>query len=335
MKRPSFSDELFSYIKREEAMQELTEGHFTFRSIDQTAIYGYKWWRKDQEIKGIVQISHGMAETASRYKRFADSLTANGFIVYANDHRGHGKTAQNIESLGYLGETDGFKLLIADIAQLTEIIRAQHPNLPIYLFSHSMGSFAAQRYIIDYEIKIDGLILSGSNGEQGFLLQLGKGLAGLEMFFRGKTTPSKLMDTLIFGLYNKKFHPKETGFEWLTRDKEELAKYIENPYCGTIFPASFYYEFLDTLEYVEDERNFHKIPEELPILILAGGQDPVGDFGKGPKRLNARYRKEGVQDLAMKLYEGAQHELLNELNRDEVTGDILTWIQKRVANQKE
>lgn len=310
-------------------MGKLIEEHFTFKSTDQTKVFVYKWMRESQEVKGIVQISHGMAETAARYERFARSLTANGFIVYANDHRGYGQTAENIDHLGYLGAEGGFKLLVADIAKLTDIIRAENPHVPLYLFSHSMGSFAAQRYIMDYHDKIDGLILSGSNGPQGLALKAGKAVSKLEMRLRGRKAKSKLMNKLTFGNYNRSFDPQTTGSEWLTRDGVELNKYLGNPYCGTIFPTSFYYEFLDSLEYVENAENFHKIPKDLPILIISGDQDPVGDFGKGLVKLEDRYKKQGVQDLSLKLYEGARHELLNELNRDEVTQDVLVWLEAK------
>lgn len=314
-------------------MDKLIADHFTFKSADQTEIFVYKWMPKEQEIRGIVQISHGMAETAERYERFARSLTNKGFIVYANDHRGHGQTAKDIDSLGYLGDENGFKLLVQDIAKLTDIIRAANPNVPIYLFSHSMGSFAAQRYIMDYQDKIDGLVLSGSNGPQGLALKAGKAIAKLEMRLRGRKAKSKLMNKLTFGTYNRNFKPQTTGSEWLTRDKDELNKYLENPYCGTIFPTSFYYEFLDSLEYIEKEENFHKIPKDLPIFIISGEQDPVGDFGKGLVKLKERYEKQGVEDLELKLYEGARHELLNESNRAEVTQDILSWIKARAAQK--
>ncbi|AQS53513.1 2-succinyl-6-hydroxy-2,4-cyclohexadiene-1-carboxylate synthase [Jeotgalibaca dankookensis] len=310
-------------------MDQTNSNTFTFISRDGTEIVVYKWLpKKDIKVKGIVQISHGMAETARRYHRFAKELNANGFIVYANDHRGHGQSAESIKNLGYLGAEDGFRLLVEDIARLSDLIKETYPDLPVYMFSHSMGSFAAQRFIMDYPNKIEGLILSGSNGRQGALLGVGKGLAKLESSVRGKKAKSKLLDKLIFGTYNKKFEPKRTGSEWLTRDKDELDKYIENPYCGGVFPASFFYYFIDTLQYIEDENNFKKIPKQLPILIISGDQDPVGDFGKGVKKLYKRYEEVGVKDLSTKLYEGARHELLNEINRDEVTADIVEWLLK-------
>lgn len=310
-------------------MSETIRTNFTFTSSDGTEINVYKWTPKEEEIKGIVQISHGMAETAIRYERFAKVLNQNGYIVYANDHRGHGNTAENIESLGYLGDNDGFNLLIGDIAKLSDIIREENGDLRIYLFSHSMGSFAAQRYIMDFKDKIDGLVLSGSNGEQGFTLNIARTIAKVEMLIRGRKAKSKLMNTLSFGAYNKKFKPEKTGSEWLSRDEEEVKKYIEDPYCGTIFPTSFYYDFLESLQYIEDESNFKKIPKDLPILIISGEEDPVGDSGKGLKKLYNRYKEAGVKDLAIKLYPGARHEILNEINRNEVMDDVVNWLDNR------
>lgn len=310
-------------------MSETIRTNFTYPSSDGTEINVYKWTPKEEEIKGIVQISHGMAETAIRYERFAKVLNQNGYIVYANDHRGHGNTAENIESLGYLGDNDGFNLLIGDIAKLSDIIREENGDLRIYLFSHSMGSFAAQRYIMDFKDKIDGLVLSGSNGEQGFTLNIARTIAKVEMLIRGRKAKSKLMNTLSFGAYNKKFKPEKTGSEWLSRDEEEVKKYIEDPYCGTIFPTSFYYDFLESLQYIEDENNFKKIPKDLPILIISGEEDPVGDSGKGLKKLYNRYKEAGVKDLAIKLYPGARHEILNEINRNEVMDDVVNWLDNR------
>lgn len=310
------------------------EEKFTFQSDDLREIVVYKWFRKKQVIKGIVQIAHGMAETAARYQRFAQALTQAGYVVYANDHRGHGESADSIDLQGYLSEQDGFKLLIQDISHLTTIIAEEYPKAPIVLFSHSMGSFASQRYIMDYPVEIAGLILAGSNGEQGITVTAGKLLAKIEMAIRGKKAKSHLMNHLVFDAYNKHFTPQTTGFEWLTRDKEELAKYLANPYCGRVFPASFYYEFLSTLEYIEDPKNFHKIPLDLPILVVSGDQDPVGDFGSGVRKLQARYATCGVKDLEMKLYDGARHELLNETNRDQVTYDIIEWVSRKLVERR-
>ena len=310
-------------------MKEATKETFAFFSQDQTEIQVHKWGIKDEKAKGIVQISHGMAETATRYERFAQELNKEGYIVYGNDHRGHGKSAKNIEALGYLGDNRGFELLIQDMATLTDRIKKEYPNMPIYLFSHSMGSFASQKYIMDYKEKIDGLILSGSNGRQGFLLKAGKLVANIEKMVKGRKFKSKMLDSLVFGSYNKPFASDGTGFEWLSRDTEEVEKYVKDPYCGTLFPTSFYCDFIAVLEDIEDKRNFGKIPKNIPILLISGEEDPVGGFGKGVEELYNRYLKCGVEQVELKLYEGARHELLNEINRDEVTLDILKWLEKR------
>ena len=171
--------------------------------------------------------------------------------------------------------------------------------------------------------------MSGSNGDQGFVLKAGKIAAKLGMTFKGRKAKAKLLNDMVFGSYNKNFSPQDTGFEWLSRDQAEVDKYDKDPYCGTIFPTSFFYEFLNNLEYIEDSNNFSKIPKDLPILIVSGDEDPVGNFGEGVANLRDRYKTVGVEDLEMKLYPGARHELLNELNRDEVTEDIIKWLNKR------
>lgn len=311
-------------------MVKLTEKKFIFHSKDQREIFVYQWLPDDKEIKGVVQISHGMAETASRYRVFAKKLTENGFVVYANDHRGHGKSADSMKHLGYLGENDGFNLLITDMLDLTEQIRRDYPNLPVFLFSHSMGSFAAQKYIMNDARKINGLILSGSNGRQGMSLVIGKFLAKMEVKLRGKKAKSKLINALTFDRYNKYFKNRTTGVEWLTRDKEEQEKYLSDPYCGAVFPASFYYDFFNTLQDIENPTNFYKIPKDLPIYIISGSEDPVGDSGNGVAELKKRYKKRGVRDLKMKLYEGARHEILNEINREEVMKDIIDWLESKL-----
>ncbi|WP_025728727.1 alpha/beta hydrolase [Atopobacter phocae] len=311
-------------------MKERLARRLTFLSNDQREIVAYKWNQLTQPAKGVVQIAHGMAETASRYEHFAKALNENGWIVYANDHRGHGESADSKEQLGYLGETKGFERLVSDMDMLTTIIRNENPTLPIYLFGHSMGSFASQRYLMDYHNRIDGVILSGSNGEQGLLtLNAGQLLAQLEMSIRGKKAKSRLMNQLIFGRYNRLFKPKRTGFKWLSRDKHEVDKYVQNPYAGGIFPTSFYVYLINNLKYIENQKNFYKIPKNIPIFIISGSDDPVGDYGKGVKKLYQRYKQLLVKSVEMKIYHQARHELLNETNKDEVIVDIINWLNQQ------
>ncbi|MGL5674831.1 MAG: lysophospholipase [Cellulosilyticaceae bacterium] len=301
---------------------------FYFEGKEQLQVHVYKWMPEDGTIKGIVQIAHGMAETAARYERFANYLTQNGYVVYANDHRGHGKTANELENLGYLGKRAGFQYLIEDMYTLTKIIKNSYPDMPIFLFGHSMGSFATQEYIMHYGECLKGAILSGSNGKQGVAVDAGLLVAKREIKKHGRKAQSSLLDKLIFGSYNKQFKPNRTNFDWLSRDHKEVDKYIQDPYCGTIFTAGFFYDLLSELKYIEEKENIYKIPKQLPIYIFSGNQDPVGKNGKGIVTLFKAYQDAGLRHASYKLYEGGRHEMLNEVNRDEVMADVLAWIEK-------
>lgn len=304
--------------------------NFTFNSGDGTEIFVYKWMPKDLRAKGVVQIAHGMAEHAARYEKFASLLTENGYIVYANDHRGHGKTAGSVENLGYLGDKDGFEWLVRDLHSLSKIIINENPSLQLFLFGHSMGSFAAQRYIMDYGNELSGVMLSGSNGKQGMILRVGSIIAKLETIKHSKKHQSVTMDNLIFGSYNKTFKPNRTNSDWISRDIEEVDKYINDPYCGTVFTAGFFYDFLTGLIKIEDKNNLNKIPKNLPILIFSGDKDPVGKNGKGIIDLYNRYKNNGIKNVKYVLYKDGRHEMLNELNRDEVMEDIVQWLDSNL-----
>jgi alpha-beta hydrolase superfamily lysophospholipase len=278
------------------------------------------------KVKGIVQLAHGMAETAARYERFAGMLTRNGYIVYANDHRGHGKTAGTIENLGYLADIDGFDWLIKDLHQLTGIIKKENPGLPLFLFGHSMGSFAAQRYVMLYGNELDGVILSGSNGKQGIILKIGAFVAKNEIKKYGRRAQSTKLNQMSFGSYNNAFRPNRTEFDWLSRDNAEVDKYIADPFCGTVSTAGFFYDFLTGLMKIENKHNLRLVPQDLPIYIFSGDKDPVGKSGKGVINLYNRYTDNGIKDVTYKLYKDGRHEMLNETNRDEVMQDVVHWL---------
>lgn len=300
--------------------------------MDGTTVYGYLISpEKGEELKGIVQLAHGMAETAERYERFARSLAAEGYLVYAHDHRGHGKTAGDLKNVGYLADKEGFEWLVRDMHNLTGIIRKEHPALPLFLLGHSMGSFAAQRYAMEHGKELTGLILSGSNGNQGFMLKAGNIIAAREVKKLGRKARSEKMNQLLFGSFNKRFHPSRTEFDWLSRDDEEVDKYIRDPYCGAVFTSGFYHDFINGLMVIEKKSNRRKVPKDLPILILSGDRDPVGKFGKGVRNLYEIYKNTGVKDITLKLYPEARHELLNEINREEVTNDIITWVKQHTV----
>ncbi|SHO53233.1 alpha/beta hydrolase [Anaerocolumna xylanovorans] len=305
----------------------MVSGNLDFKSEEGTKIFVYVWKPDENvKVKGIVQFAHGMAETANRYERFAEVLVKEGFIVYANDHRGHGKTAGDPAKLGYLADKDGFDWLVKDIHQLSMIIKQEYPDLPLFLLGHSMGSFAVQRYIMLYGNDLKGAILSGSNGKQGIMLGVARLLAGKEVKKHGRKTASEKMNQMFFGSYNNKFKPNRTEFDWLTRDKEEVDKYVNDPFCGTVFTGGFFYDFTSGLKDVENKENLSLIPKKLPIFIFSGDKDPVGKYGKGVTKLYNTYKKYGIKDVTLKLYPGGRHEMLNEINRDEVMKDAVDWI---------
>ena len=303
---------------------------FYFEGEEKLDIHVYKWSpNKDKKIKAIVQISHGMAETAIRYERLAKKLTDNGYIVYINDHRGHGKTAGNIENLGILATVnDGFTYLVKDMYTLTQIIKKENKGLPLYLFGHSMGSFASQKYIMEYKDELDGLILSGSNGNQGIKLKGAEFFINLEIKKYGREYRSEKIEKLLFGGHNKKFKNGNTHIDWLSRDEKEVEKYIKDPYCGSLSTVGFFLDFVKGLQEVESKENLAKVPKDLPIYIISGDMDPVGNYGKGVIKLEERYKSLGVKDVTCKLYKGGRHEMLNETNKDEVIYDIIKWLDK-------
>lgn len=304
--------------------------NFTFKGEEGLDIYTYKW--EDENIKkpkAVIQIAHGMAETAQRYETFAKVLAKNGYIVYINDHRGHGKTAKIIENVGHLAEKEGFRCLVEDMYTLTNIIKKENEDLPIYLFGHSMGSFASQRYIMDYSNNLSGLILCGSNGKQGIILNLAHLIINREIKKYGRRSKSNKINDLIFGGEIIRRNEK-TKFDWLSRDKEQVEKYINDPFCGVVCSCGFFYDLVQGLKEIEDKENLKKVPLDIPIYIISGDKDPIGKNGKGVLRLRDRYIKLGVKDVTCKLYKDGRHELLNEINREEVFEDIICWLNNKI-----
>jgi alpha-beta hydrolase superfamily lysophospholipase len=302
----------------------------TFTDEDNVDIFYYKWSPEDSSTaKGVVQISHGMAELSARYVRLASALTSSGYIVYANDHRGHGRTALSPDSIGYPGDRDGFSWMVTDMHQLSHIIKAENPGVPLFLLGHSMGSFLSQRYIQLYGDEINGLVLSGTNGKQGLALDLGILVSRLEIKLRGRKAKSPTLNSLSFGSFNKRFHPSRTEFDWLSRDPAEVDKYIRSEYCGGIFTAGFFHDFFEGLKEIENPSNMAYIPQGLPVYIFSGEKDPVGGFTKGVMRLVEAYRSLGMKDVTYKFYKDGRHEMLNEINRDQVIADLIAWLNSK------
>ncbi len=276
-----------------------------FTSRDGIEIETYRW-APDGPPKAVVQIQHGLAEHAGRYRRFADALTGAGYLVYAPDARGSGRTAGG--DYGSWGE-DGWPGWVNDVALLGELIRRGNPELALGLFAHSMGSFATQQYLLDHSGDVDAVVLSGST-EVGWLVPV-----------LDADEPADL------SAFNEPFEDR-TGFEWLSRDTTEVDAYVADPACGWEAPPL---PGIATLSAAADPAQIAAVRDDLPMLIVSGDADPLAQGGSAIDVLASRYRDAGLHDVEVHLYAGARHEILNETNRDEVTADIITFFDRTIG----
>ena len=285
-------------------------------------------WQPNQEAIGVIQILHGMAEHAGRYNMFAKKLAGNGYVVYAHDHRGHGKT--DPDQLGFISEQDGFDLLVQNVEDITNHIKKEHPELPVVMFGHSMGSFLLQRFLQKSSFSPDAVVYSGSNGKPPAILNAGILIASILKKLFGPEAKSPLLEKMSFGAYNKKFKPNRTDFDWLSRDNAMVDLYIDDPLCGFTCSTSFYHQLFTGLKKLHSHKPFADHTKDIPILIVSGDADPVSEMGKGIKSLEKCVRNSSVTDLEVKVYPGGRHEMLNEINRDEVMDFIINWISKKL-----
>lgn len=300
----------------------------TFTTSDNQSSFYYNWQPKQiDRLKGVIQIAHGLSEHAGRYVAFAEKLTEEGYAVYANDHRGHGQTAGSPEKAGYFEDSPFWKTALEDMHQLTRIIQKEHIGLPIFLFGHSMGSLLTRQYITQWGTRLSGAIICATGGDPGMLGTVGAVIAKLTAAINGKKERSPFLNKLSFGQYNTAFQPNRTEFDWLSREETEVDKYINDPYCGVVFTAGFWVDLLKGVKYINSKEAYSKTPKDLPLLLLAGDKDPVGDMGKGVLQVKQAYEKVPIKNLQCTLYPEARHELLNETNRKEVISDILNWLQ--------
>lgn len=301
---------------------------FSFKGRDGSKIAAYNWLPSiDQEKwKGIIQISHGMAEHALRYGRFAKALNEAGYAVYAHDHRGHGKNITQAKNQGFFAEKDGWALVVNDIHVLNQNIKSDHPTLPITLFAHSMGTFISQQYVAEYGETLSGLILSASIDNAGFLRKVGLFIAKIERLRIGSRGQSKLLNAMSFGDFNKPFKPNRTEFDWISRDTAEVDKYINDPLCGFIVTTQLWIDLLQGLGVMALPETRNRAPSTLPILLITGGDDPVTHKSKTVDELKLAYEKAGVKNISAKKYPGGRHESLNETNHAEITADIIDWL---------
>ena len=275
------------------------------------------------EKKAIFQITHGMAEYIDRYEDFISSLVDAGFVVYANDHIGHGKSVNNNYPLGYFGQNNSVgDVFVSDCKKLTEIAKEENPGLPVFFFGHSMGSFVARKYISLYGDDLAGAILCGTGGPNP-AAGIAIGLANAFIKLKGAKAPGTVINSVAFGSYNNKTE-KRTDFDWLTKREAVVDRYIADPLCGFCFSYQGFKDMLEMLKYINSKPCYNQTPANLPIFLIAGEQDPVGNYGKGVETVAEEYKK-GHSNVTLNLYPDDRHELLNELDKDTVKADVIAW----------
>lgn len=288
-------------------------------------------WEPDTAVKGVVQISHGMTEMIERYEDFALFLNRHGYAVIGNDHLGHGLTAGNDRDLGYFCPQNMSATVVADLHRVTKYAKKKYRNIPYFLLGHSMGSFMARRYLMTYGDGLDGAVICGTGSQSSLVLAAGKIVSNVLRVILGDHYRSRLLRMNAFSAYQKRIPNPRTESDWLTRDTKIVDFCVQNKYCNFIFSVNGYRTLFDVLSFIQKDKNIKRIPRELPLYFIAGGEDPVGNYGKSVRKIAAAYKRAGIEDVSLKIYRDDRHEVLNELDRDQVYRDVLTWLDMKAS----
>lgn len=302
---------------------------FWFDSQGQGKLHGC-CWLPEGEPKAVLQIVHGIAEYVERYDEFARFLNRFGYVVVAEDHMGHGQSVQGGSIQGYFH--GGWFAAVGDSYRLLEMTKEKFPELPYVLFGHSMGSFMARTILCKYPGSgIRGAIICGTGWQPELALpMLGKIMDGV-CAKTDEAAPSEKLQNLVFGGYNKKVEHPRTEFDWLTRDAKMVDAYIAHPMCGFTASAGLLRELVRGLRYIEKEENLNAMNREVPVFFIAGGDDPVGNYGKGVCKAAKAFQKAGMQDVSLRIYPLCRHEILNEINREEIFEDVGQWLKEKIG----
>ena len=302
---------------------------FTFPSSDGRHTCHGSCWQPARDLpRGVVQIVHGVAEHMGRYEWFARFLAGHGYAVCGADHLGHGRTGAEDGKFGYFGPRRGWELVTRDVRRLRLMAGDRFPGVPYFLLGHSMGSFLTRTYLCRYPGTVDGAILSGTGQESALLVGAGKALAGLIAHIRGPEAVSPLVNELSLGSYNKQFRPNRTGADWISRDEKVVDAYLRDPWCTFTPTVGMFRDMLGGLQYIASPAALAQMDPDTPVYLFSGDRDPVGGNGAGVRKVYGYFEKQGTRDLTMKLYPGGRHEMLNELNREEVYADVLAWLDR-------
>ncbi len=296
---------------------------------DDSHVLYYHVWEPKGELKAILHINHGMAEHSARYDSFATFLNTKGIKVYAQDHRGHGYTGEK-EVLGFFAEVDGWNLVVNDALELSKKIAKDNPKIPLFLMGHSMGSFIVRILITQHSDLYKAAIVMGTGSNPGIKGKIGKMIAKNSIKKNGAHFLNQKLNDMTFGSYNNKFDSKGPAFQWLSSDAKQVEKYEKDHWCGFVCTSSFYYDMLIGVFMANDINLAKQIPNDYPVLLISGAEDPVGNFGKGVKTVKAFYEKAGLTNVELKLVENARHEILNEVDKEDTYEFIASWLSEKV-----
>lgn len=304
---------------------------FYFDSRDgEHKIHAIRWIPDGEKPVCILQIVHGMSEYIDRYDEFARYLADRGILVVGDDHLGHGKSVKPGGPYGYFCKEDAPTVLVRDEHRLKKMTQEQYPGVPYIILGHSMGSFITRNYLMRYGTGIDGAIIVGTGMQPKLVLIFARILAGIDGALFGADHVSKVVDKAAFGVYNKKIESPKTSFDWLSRNEENVRKYVDDPLCGFIFTVNGFQTLFRLIYNLHNTEELRKMPMDLPVFFLSGADDPVGDYGKSVEKVYQSFRELGMGNVQMKLYPQDRHELLNEVDREDAYGDIYRWILQRV-----
>lgn len=310
---------------------------FTFDSRDgESRIHAVRYEPEDECLKegrpvAILQIVHGMAEYAERYEETASFFAERGFVVTGEDHLGHGHSVAEGGAFGYFCRRDPATVVVRDVHRLKKLTQALYPGVPYFILGHSMGSFILRNYMFRYGTGIQGAIIVGTGVQPPALLTVAKAIAAVQKFFCGGKHVSRLLEGLAFGSYNKRIKNPATRYDWLSRNEENVKAYAEDPLCGFTFTTNGFQTLFELISRAQDAESLKKIPPQLPVLFVAGEEDPVGDYGEGVHRACGFLEEAGMKHLTLNLYEGARHEILNEREAETVRKDIYDWLMPLIA----
>lgn len=308
-------------VKKEEFLFDSRDGKSRIHAVR---------WVPEGKICCILQVVHGMAEFVERYEPMAMYLGEKGIMVTGEDHLGHGKSVGENGKYGFFCEQDPATVVVRDVHRLKKMNQEEYPGIPYVILGHSMGSFITRNYLFRYGTGIQGAIICGTGSQPKALVKLCLMIEHVQRLFLGADHVAKGIDKLAFGNYNKKIVEAATAFDWLCTDEKEVQKYLDEPMCGFTFTLNGFRTLFTLLDRLNKDENLKEMPKDLPVLFIAGTDDPVGNYGEGVRKAQEDFKRVGMKRTSLRLYEGCRHEILNEPIKQQIFDDIYAWVMERV-----